>query len=117
MRAYPEIMLDLDFSDRVVDVIEEGFDAVVRFAEIGDSRLMTRARVHISPTPRRGPGLSGCGEGCPSDPGRPVKAHARACTTSFRPAEGSSGGSRCCPEHAGRRDPELLQDKLRGKHN
>src|SRR5271154_5538987 len=42
MRAYPEIRLDLDFSDRVVDVIEEGFDAVVRFAELGDSRLMTR---------------------------------------------------------------------------
>jgi DNA-binding transcriptional LysR family regulator len=34
MRAYPEIILDLDFSDRVVDVIEEGFDAVVRFAEL-----------------------------------------------------------------------------------
>ena len=43
MRAYPEIVLDLDFSDRVVDVIEEGFDAVVRFAESGDTRLMTRA--------------------------------------------------------------------------
>jgi DNA-binding transcriptional LysR family regulator len=43
MRAYPEIILDLDFSDRVVDVIGEGFDAVVRFAEVGDSRLMARA--------------------------------------------------------------------------
>jgi DNA-binding transcriptional LysR family regulator len=43
MRAYPEITLDLDFSDRVVDVIEEGFDAVVRFADPGDSRLMSRA--------------------------------------------------------------------------
>jgi DNA-binding transcriptional LysR family regulator len=43
MRAYPEIVLDLDFSDRVVDVIEEGFDAVVRFAEVGDSSLMSRA--------------------------------------------------------------------------
>ena len=43
MRAYPEIALDLDFSDRVVEVIEEGFDAVVRFAEVGDSRLMSRA--------------------------------------------------------------------------
>ena len=43
MRAYPEIILDLDFSDRVVDVIEEGFDAVVRFADVGDSRLMTSA--------------------------------------------------------------------------
>jgi DNA-binding transcriptional LysR family regulator len=43
MRAYPEIMLDLDFSDRVVDVIEEGFGAVVRFADAGDTRLMSRA--------------------------------------------------------------------------
>jgi DNA-binding transcriptional LysR family regulator len=43
MRTYPEITLDLDFSDRVVDVIEEGFDAVVRFADVGDSRLMSRA--------------------------------------------------------------------------
>ena len=43
MRAYPEVILDLDFSDRVVEVIEEGFDAVVRFAESGDSRLMSRA--------------------------------------------------------------------------
>jgi DNA-binding transcriptional LysR family regulator len=43
MRAYPEVTLDLDFSDRVVDVIEEGFDAVVRFADAGDTRLMSRA--------------------------------------------------------------------------
>src|ERR1700690_1082680 len=43
MRTYPEIIVDLDFSDRVVDVIEEGFDAVVRFADVADSRLMSRA--------------------------------------------------------------------------
>jgi len=43
MRAFPEIVLELDFSDQVVDVIEEGFDAVVRFADVGDSRLMSRA--------------------------------------------------------------------------
>jgi DNA-binding transcriptional LysR family regulator len=42
MRAWPEVILDLDFSDRVVDVIEEGFDAVVRFADVGDTRLMSR---------------------------------------------------------------------------
>ncbi|MFM0674429.1 LysR family transcriptional regulator [Paraburkholderia sediminicola] len=42
MRAYPEIELDLDFSDRLVDVIDEGFDAVVRAGEVSDSRLMTR---------------------------------------------------------------------------
>ena len=30
MRAYPEIELDLDFTDRLVEVIDEGFDAVIR---------------------------------------------------------------------------------------
>jgi DNA-binding transcriptional LysR family regulator len=42
MRAYPEVELDLDFTDRLVDVIDEGFDAVVRAGEVSDSRLMTR---------------------------------------------------------------------------
>jgi DNA-binding transcriptional LysR family regulator len=42
MHAYPEIVLDLDFTDRLVDVIDEGFDAVIRAGEIADSRLMTR---------------------------------------------------------------------------
>ena len=42
MREYPEIELDLDFTDRLVDVIEEGFDAVVRTGTPGDSRLTAR---------------------------------------------------------------------------
>ncbi|WP_353190914.1 LysR family transcriptional regulator [Pandoraea pnomenusa] len=42
MRQYPDIALDLDFSDRIVDVIEEGFDAVVRTGEPTDSRLTAR---------------------------------------------------------------------------
>jgi DNA-binding transcriptional LysR family regulator len=41
-RAFPEIELDVDLSDRMVDVIEEGFDAVVRTGEPMDSRLMSR---------------------------------------------------------------------------
>ncbi|MCJ2095408.1 LysR family transcriptional regulator [Methylobacterium sp. J-072] len=42
MVAWPEIELDLDFTDRLVDVIDEGFDAVIRTGEARDSRLMTR---------------------------------------------------------------------------
>ncbi|MBS0370821.1 MAG: LysR family transcriptional regulator [Proteobacteria bacterium] len=42
MRDYPAIELDLDFTDRLVDVIEEGFDAVVRTGEPADSRLSAR---------------------------------------------------------------------------
>jgi len=41
-RRYPEVELDLDYSDRMVDVIEEGFDAVLRSGELADSRLMSR---------------------------------------------------------------------------
>ncbi|MDA5543563.1 MULTISPECIES: LysR family transcriptional regulator [Yersinia] len=42
MLAYPDIALDLDFSDRIVDVVEEGFDAVIRTGELTDSRLSAR---------------------------------------------------------------------------
>ena len=42
MRMYPDIELDLDFTDRLVDVIEEGFDAVVRTGAPADSRLSAR---------------------------------------------------------------------------
>ena len=41
-RAYPLVELDLDFSDRLVDVIEEGFDVVMRTGDAVDSRLVTR---------------------------------------------------------------------------
>ncbi|GAB3392474.1 LysR family transcriptional regulator [Azotobacter armeniacus] len=42
MAEYPEIELDLDFTDRLVDVIEEGFDVVVRTGQLSDSRLSAR---------------------------------------------------------------------------
>lgn len=39
---YPEVELDLDFDDHILDVIEEGLDVVVRSGELADSRLMSR---------------------------------------------------------------------------
>jgi DNA-binding transcriptional LysR family regulator len=41
-KRYPDIELDMDCSDRLVDVIDEGFDAVLRTGEGSDSRLMSR---------------------------------------------------------------------------
>ncbi|CAH1672837.1 MULTISPECIES: LysR family transcriptional regulator [unclassified Chelatococcus] len=38
--AYPRVELDLDYSDRLVDVIDEGFDVVIRSGDTGDSRLL-----------------------------------------------------------------------------
>jgi len=42
MQAYPAIELDMDFTDQLVDVIDGGFDVVVRTGEASDSRLMAR---------------------------------------------------------------------------
>jgi len=93
MRAYPEIVLDLDFSDRVVDVIEEGFDAVMRFAEAGDSRLMSRALGTYRRRLVAAPAYLAA-KGVPRT--RTTSRLMPVCTTSFRPAESSSDG-RCGP--------------------
>lgn len=61
--SYPEIKLDLDFTDRLVDIIDEGFDAVIRTGEVNDSRLMTRVigtfqqRLVAAPTYLRSRGI------------------------------------------------------------
>ncbi|MDN8899278.1 LysR substrate-binding domain-containing protein, partial [Staphylococcus aureus] len=39
---YPEVELDVDFNDRIVDLIAEGIDVAVRGGELADSRLMAR---------------------------------------------------------------------------
>jgi DNA-binding transcriptional LysR family regulator len=42
MAQHPEIELDLDFSDRVSDVIHEGLDVVIRGGDLKDSRLVSK---------------------------------------------------------------------------
>jgi DNA-binding transcriptional LysR family regulator len=42
MREYPEIQIDAEFTDNMVDVIDGGYDAVIRSGEQTDSRLMSR---------------------------------------------------------------------------
>lgn len=39
---YPQIELDVGFSDRVVNLVDEGFDAAVRVGGAGDTRLIGR---------------------------------------------------------------------------
>lgn len=41
-QRHPEVRLDIEFSDRLVDVISENFDLVVRISELQDSTLMAR---------------------------------------------------------------------------
>ncbi|PTL78800.1 LysR family transcriptional regulator [Vitiosangium sp. GDMCC 1.1324] len=42
LERYPEISLDLQFDDRIVDLVEHGFDVSVRIAELPDSSLVAR---------------------------------------------------------------------------
>ena len=42
LKAYPEVQVDLRLSDAMVDVIGEGFDAVLRIASLPDSSLVAR---------------------------------------------------------------------------
>lgn len=42
MIDFPDIELEVDFSDRKVDLIDEAFDAVVRIGDVDDSRLVSR---------------------------------------------------------------------------
>jgi DNA-binding transcriptional LysR family regulator len=39
---YPDIELDLDFNDRLVDIIAEGMDAAIRSGELKDAQFRTR---------------------------------------------------------------------------
>lgn len=41
-RRWPDISLDITASDRLVDIIEDGFDAVIRTGQLSDSRLRSR---------------------------------------------------------------------------
>lgn len=40
---YPSVRLEVDFSDRLVDIVAEGFDVVIRTGPLQDSRLTMRS--------------------------------------------------------------------------
>jgi len=42
MNKFPELNLDIVFNDRMVDLIEEGFDVGIRIAELSDSTMIAR---------------------------------------------------------------------------
>jgi DNA-binding transcriptional LysR family regulator len=50
MATHPQIQFDIEFNDRSVDIIEEGFDLAVRISKLKDSRLVARRLARITAT-------------------------------------------------------------------
>jgi DNA-binding transcriptional LysR family regulator len=42
LAAYPDVSLEVEYADRYIDLIAEGFDAAIRLGELSDSRLVTK---------------------------------------------------------------------------
>lgn len=40
LKAYPDVSIVADYSERLVDIIDEGFDAAIRIGELEDNRLI-----------------------------------------------------------------------------
>ncbi len=47
MRAHPGVEMDLDFSDRVIDLVAEGFEMAIRIGTLRDSSLIARKLVDV----------------------------------------------------------------------
>lgn len=55
LARYPDLAVDLTVNDRVVDLLEEGYDVAVRIGRLADSSLVARrlapVRVHLAASP------------------------------------------------------------------
>lgn len=47
MREHPGVVVDLDFSDRIVDLVAEGFEIAIRIGALRDSTLIARKLVDV----------------------------------------------------------------------
>ena len=57
MHTHPEIHIEMDLSDKRVDMIAEGFDVAIRIGNLTDSSLIAKKISSVSVVPTAAPGL------------------------------------------------------------
>jgi DNA-binding transcriptional LysR family regulator len=83
-RRFPDIELDIDFSDRLVEVTQEGYDAVIRTGRLADSQLLARPLARYGPLIVGSPAyFAGHGE-----PATPADLEGHACIRYRSPVNG-----------------------------
>ncbi len=97
MRENPGVLIDLDFSDRVVDLVAEGFEMAIRIGTLRDSSLIARKLADVRVVACAAPALL-AERGVPSHPGQ-LKGWPALCYTGsertdiwrYRAPDGSDG--------------------------
>lgn len=83
-QRFPDIELDIDFSDRLVDVTQEDYDAVIRTGRLADSQLLARPLAQYGPVVVGSPAyFARHGE-----PATPADLEGHACIRYRAPASG-----------------------------
>jgi len=67
LQQHPDVEFDIDFNDRTVDVMQEGFDLAVRIARLPDSSLIARRLASMNAVLCASPGYLER-NGCPASP-------------------------------------------------
>ena len=97
MRENPGVVIDLDFSDRIVDLVAEGFELAIRIGRLGDSTLIASKLVDVRVVACAAPALL-AERGMPDHPDR-LKDWPALCYTGsdrtdiwrYRAPDGSAG--------------------------
>jgi len=71
MNAYPELTVDMTLNDRMVDLVDEGFDVAVRIGRLADSTLIAKKIAPSRWSSARRPNI---GKPTASRPGRKTSA-------------------------------------------
>jgi DNA-binding transcriptional LysR family regulator len=85
LKTYPDVQMEVDFDERLVDVIAEGYDVVIRVTNLKDTSLISRKIMSSSIITLASPDYLRR-KGCPAHPGDLIEHDCISYTYLQRPA-------------------------------